>query len=189
MHKAIDYTGKKFRHLTMLQLIRGRGAGRHAVWLARCDCGEIKEVVGKEAARGHVGSCGKCEYSRRLRAGRTEHLGGSRLSLPTAHRLLYTKFLRECNRRNIMCSLSIEEFVDIIGKRCTYCNREPSTILPKSKLRYSYVYLVEPSGPYTLANSLAVCTHCRRMQGPLNSQEYLRHLLESADFVRSILTK
>lgn len=60
--KAEDLTGKKFGRLTVLRRATEqewpRGAGRHAKWLCRCDCGKLTFVQSAELKNGRTKSCG-----------------------------------------------------------------------------------------------------------------------------------
>lgn len=56
MPKFIDITGQKFGMLTALY--RGENQGRRAVWVCRCDCGNIHSVIGECLRGGHSKSCG-----------------------------------------------------------------------------------------------------------------------------------
>ena len=59
---AEDLTGKKFNYLTVIRRATEeeypRGAGRHAKWLCRCDCGNIRFVDSGDLKNGNAKSCG-----------------------------------------------------------------------------------------------------------------------------------
>lgn len=50
-----DMTGKRFGRLTVLKLAEIR---TEAMWLCRCDCGELTTVAGSELRKGGTKSCG-----------------------------------------------------------------------------------------------------------------------------------
>lgn len=51
-----DLTGKKFGRLTVLERTGTRN--RKVVWLCRCDCGQMTEVVSDKLKSGEIQSCG-----------------------------------------------------------------------------------------------------------------------------------
>jgi hypothetical protein len=51
----IDLTGQRFGRLTVRSLARRRYP---AVWRCECDCGTVREIVGKSLLRGLSNSCG-----------------------------------------------------------------------------------------------------------------------------------
>ena len=51
-----DWTGQKFHRLTLLSFVRS--TDRNSLWLARCDCGNEREVDPRMLKRGHTKSCG-----------------------------------------------------------------------------------------------------------------------------------
>lgn len=52
----VDLTGKKFGLLTVIDL-KSRLPGKH-IWSCRCECGKVKEVVGRALRIGQTQSCG-----------------------------------------------------------------------------------------------------------------------------------
>lgn len=64
MSKLRDLTGQKFNRLL---IIKRAGSNEHkkALWLCRCDCGEIITAIGSEMLSGHTNSCG-CLRSERV---------------------------------------------------------------------------------------------------------------------------
>ena len=59
---AEDLTGKKFNKLTVIRRATEkewpRGAGRHAKWLCKCDCGNLTFVQSSDLKNGGTKSCG-----------------------------------------------------------------------------------------------------------------------------------
>lgn len=58
-----DLTGKKFYYLLVLNKTRKDKNG-HWYWRCKCDCGNIKEILGSHLMQGNVKSCG-CYNSKR----------------------------------------------------------------------------------------------------------------------------
>lgn len=57
MARADDITGERFEMLQAIEIV-GTGAGGHAIWLCKCDCGEFKEILAKKLKEGKIKSCG-----------------------------------------------------------------------------------------------------------------------------------
>lgn len=164
-----DYTGRRFHHLTLLKFSRGRGGGKHALWLARCDCGNIKELSPHEVARGSIKTCGTCQYARDLRSKRA--IPGT--PLPTAKRQLYRKYVERAVKSNIEWSLTPEVFGEITGRSCTYCGDPPTLTFKKTKLLYNGIDRVLNDKGYTLDNSVACCGTCNKMKWAFKVEEFL----------------
>ena len=57
MSKINDLTGKKFGKLTVIKYY-GSNKYKRALWLCKCDCGNIKVIVGNSLISGLTISCG-----------------------------------------------------------------------------------------------------------------------------------
>jgi len=57
MSKLIDLTGQKYNKLTVVKR-DGRDKFGHAIWLCRCECGNIKSISGDNIIRELTRSCG-----------------------------------------------------------------------------------------------------------------------------------
>lgn len=172
-----NYAGKKYAHLTMLHFSRGRGAGKHAIWLARCDCGAIKEVVGRFVETGRVKTCGGCEYHKALLGKRGQ---GSRRT-PSPERALYGRYVLQATRKNLEWALTPEDFKEILGKPCWYCGSKTSIGRGKSAPNHSSIDRVEIGIGYTRDNCVSSCQYCSRLKGGLNAGDFLSKVGEIAD--------
>lgn len=174
MGKRIDYTGKKFGHLTMLQFLKGNGNGKHATWLARCDCGNTAEVVGKSVARGSVKTCGKCQLHRDLIARRTQGVRSANRQIAHQYRKLYARYVNGALRRGIGWDLTPEYCVELFKKACTYCGDTKSG-------KYSGIDRIDSDKPYTLDNTVSCCSDCNYMKRTLNLRDFLDKIYKIAD--------
>lgn len=75
-NKIIDLTGKHFGRWTVLGLSENR-RGRRLMWECRCSCGNVKDVVGSNLARGFSLGCG-CKRLGPITHGHTKRLQYSR---------------------------------------------------------------------------------------------------------------
>lgn len=51
-----DLTGKRFGKLTILEYC-GQNKNRYSIWKCQCDCGVIKNIIGKDLKNGKIKSC------------------------------------------------------------------------------------------------------------------------------------
>lgn len=57
MGKLIDLTGQRFGRLKVIKRAK-RKKNRQVMWICKCDCGNIKEIVGVSLRNGDTRSCG-----------------------------------------------------------------------------------------------------------------------------------
>ena len=84
--KAIDLTGQQFERLLVIErdLNKSQAAGKHAYWICRCSCGNVKSIEGSKLRQGIIHSCGCLQRelsSQRLKeriSGTYEDLTGKR---------------------------------------------------------------------------------------------------------------
>lgn len=62
---AKDETGKRYGSLTVLERINKGGKNKAAIWLCRCDCGEILPVYGTVLRTGQRRMCDTCSKKER----------------------------------------------------------------------------------------------------------------------------
>ncbi len=165
MPRKIDYTGRKYSHLTFTARAPSRvdssGASR-TWWYTICDCGNTREVEPRQVAAGRVHSCGKCELGRDLAArGRQEF--GRRRSL---ERKGYTQVIEEAGRKGVVFTLMPNIYVGLVHRKCYYCEQPPGTTIQR------VVQMVNGVG-YTEHNTIAVCPTCYGMRKGLNHAQFL----------------
>ena len=76
--KAIDLTGKRFNRLTVLERTANNSHGR-AMWVCRCDCGNIVTVWGGNLRNGHTQSCGCLQREHASKASRLHGMTKTRI--------------------------------------------------------------------------------------------------------------
>ena len=72
MRKLIDLTGQRFGRLTVIQKASYRPKSHNTYWLCRCDCGNMKEVGGRNLKCGNTKSCG-CYHSEQASKSNSKH--------------------------------------------------------------------------------------------------------------------
>lgn len=185
--KRRDHKGHKYHHLTLLYPTRSGGTGKGVYWMARCDCGQIKEVRGSEAAAGKIKTCGKCEYFHGLVQSAAEQ-GVKVRGWTKAIRVQHMRYIRSAVKRGIEWRLSPEEFLQIVKKDCTYCNDPPR--IYNSKPNYGKGKTVktlmngidrkDSSLGYITGNVVPCCGTCNRMKMAMDESDFRFQVLKIA---------
>ncbi len=63
----IDLTGKRFGMLSVERYSKTTKSG-HAVWICKCDCGNVKEIEGRKLRSGETKACG-CQRGKSISHG------------------------------------------------------------------------------------------------------------------------
>lgn len=80
MGRVIDLTGQKYGRLLVLERAENNSHNK-AMWLCKCDCGNVVKVIGSHLRNGNTSSCG-CLHKEMLRekpSGRTHGMTDTRL--------------------------------------------------------------------------------------------------------------
>ena len=80
-----NLTGRRFGRL-VVRSYRGLSADKSALWECRCDCGNVKTVMGKHLRRGAIQSCG-CFRKERVTETFFKDLGGKKFGRLVALRV------------------------------------------------------------------------------------------------------
>lgn len=172
---ATQYTGLQFGRLILLNKVRSGGKGVGQIWLARCSCGNTREVVARRVVHGEITSCGKCTIPR----GRQEP---TRVSAPI--RRLYLRYARRAAEKSITWELSIGEFATIISSNCTYCGIRPSTGMRRGQgIQYTGIDRVSSTEGYIGRNAISCCTNCRRLKQDYTTEEFISYVLRIAHHI------
>lgn len=91
----VDYTGRRYGKLLVLKRgTRNEKRGLYS-WVCKCDCGNVKEVIGADLRNGNTNSCG-CMSSRNFAGERTKTHGMSSTKIYN----VWCSMLRRCNNPN-----------------------------------------------------------------------------------------
>ena len=95
MNQLIDLTGQKFGKLTVISLEKSDKKRKGAVWLCRCECGNIKAVSSRNLRKGCTKSCG-CSTKEMIGKANTKH----GMNLSRLHRIWSGMKTRCTNSKN-----------------------------------------------------------------------------------------
>lgn len=160
-----DYKGNKYGKLTLLHPIGPGGGDRGHLWMAACECGNTRQVVGKDVAAGRLRSCGKCPK------GMTKQRGGYRARSAEESRLrkLLARTASKALKENTKFALTYNDFHDISLAFCSICH-SATTIQSLS------IEFVDSLQGYTVNNITVICRDCKRHMAGSNLAEYVGYL-------------
>jgi hypothetical protein len=181
-----NHKDKKYNHLTMLYPIRSGGRGKGMYWLAQCDCGRLKEVRGTEAANGYIKTCGGCEHHKALlqsNAMDTALKATGKFSRIAGLRAQLRRYIKSALDRQIIWSLSPEEFLHIVEQDCTYCGAAPRVYKAKQfgrkgrtvKALMNGIDRINSKLGYSMDNVVPCCSVCNRMKMATDTKTFLDH--------------
>lgn len=78
-------------------------------------------------------------------------------------------------------SLTLEEFVEMVVGRCTYCGHRDLT------RGYNGVDRVDSSMAHIQGNCVTACWTCNRMKGDMDVHDWIRHVARIAHFCNHLL--
>jgi len=162
------FPGNKFNQLEVLSFSHSDNRGRK--WYNTiCKCGKEKKIMGSAMVSGNTKSCG-C-YSATLKRERLllpDNLGVKR------HIILQYKI--HAKNRNIPFDLSEDDFINLIDKKCYYCDSEPSNVKKtknfKEGLLYSGIDRKYSKKGYTKENCVPCCSICNYAKSNLPIEKF-----------------
>lgn len=155
MPKIIDYTGSIYGHLTALHKVETE-TKRGAVWMFRCDCGNLKEIEARQVTAGRIKTCGLCELKYKLR----KETRGEKQPLTRAVSILYQRYLRNANKDGVRWELTVEQFRQLSTNSCGICGTRPIIRLKGTRLTYNKIRYNSSILGYTVNNCATCCQEC-----------------------------
>lgn len=169
-----DMAGMRFGKLVVVAPAKSKH--NRARWICKCDCGKECVAVGKTLRKGKKRSCG-C-----IRTGLTVRNAAAQ-SLPSeaAFNSLFSQYRSNSGKRDILFSLSKEEFRVLTSQVCFYCSADPQQVMWNFNRTGNYLYngidRRDNTVGYTVKNCLPCCGNCNRM----------KHIQTSEDFIASCI--
>lgn len=198
--RRTNHKDKKYNHLTMMHPVRYGGNGRGMYWLAQCDCGRLKEVRGSDAAAGYIKTCGQCDYHSALmknNAMDTALKVKGKFSKVAGLRAQLRRYIKGAMDRQIIWSLTPEEFVEIVEQDCTYCGSPPRPYKSKPNRGKGRTVTAVMNGidrvnsreGYIVSNVIPCCSVCNRMKMATDTKTFLDHCMIIASRYDKLLSE
>lgn len=181
--KKTDLTGKKIGKWNVLESFRKNGK---VYWKCVCDCGNKGECTTSTLNSGRSKSCG-CGRSESSKKQWEKY----RAKLPEGYSgkiYFYNIYKNGAKSRNLEFKLEKNEFIDIIGKNCTYCNTSPRQYSLGNSCSYKLICngvdRVDSNIGYLINNCVPCCSVCNVMKSNLSEEEFTNHIKQIHDFLK-----
>lgn len=163
--RAYHRIGEKHGRLTILDKV-GRAKNGSPIVRCLCDCGVIKDFnIGNITYPDMRGtkSCG-C-YAQDVHASKNPWLTE------------YNAYIgNTVKKRNLLFTLSVEEFQHLCSLTCFYCGAEPQSKMDVGKGVKNGIDRIDSSKGYTLDNCVTCCWTCNRMKSNMIDQDFIEHI-------------
>lgn len=161
-----DISGQRFGNLLALNFM-GIDSTNHAIWLCRCDCGNMLSVLYQNLKNKRTKSCGCMKKS--------ENFDGT--MFPQCLRMLKLN----AKNRKLTFTLTDNEAKELMSKPCYYCGKNPSNLMKStaktlSDYKYSGIDRVDNSQGYILENCVPCCKRCNFMKRNLSKSTFIKHI-------------
>lgn len=175
--KKLDFTGRRYGILTVLEETSEYAAFKKPsrLWRCMCDCGN--ECLKAVACFSTMKSCGECITPKRRNA--LDALRGPRM-MPgePAFNAYHHQYERSAKKRSIAFDLSREQFRSLVTAACcTYCGSTTKRPVYSHKKREAFhvfgIDRVDNSKGYTVENSVPCCKVCNRAKDIMTRDEFL----------------
>lgn len=200
--------GKNFGRLIVVSELETRSKHGFRIYSCICACGKVKEISGHSLRAGKTKSCGCLQKELRVKHGKANRGPAGDVTL----NCLETAMRRSAKHRGIVCSLTKEQFRQIITKDCFYCGEAPKRTnyyMKVAQEKYSRFYSdytysqrramspemadrqwVNANGidrkdnaiGYTLDNSVACCFRCNVTKLDGSVEEFIAHCRKIVEF-------
>jgi hypothetical protein len=162
-----DLTGKRFGKLIVIKrtdkpiLNKKRGP----YYLCKCDCAKEKIVWGENLTYNRIVSCGCYRESTKKRP-----YGEA------AKNARYSAYKHDADKRNIVFSLSKEQFVELATQDCFYCGSKPFKIEKNKSNNGDFIYngidRIDNTRGYIEGNMVTCCIICNRAKNSMSSDDF-----------------
>lgn len=173
-----EMIGKIFGKLTVIGEAppyewKNKSGGRNTVrriWSCKCVCGSTQTFWGTRLRSGSSTQCSSCGYKTRPQS--TKRMG-------EYERLFNIKILNRCKKKDMECTLTLEQFIDLVTQNCFYCDEEPKMVgydnnkCAKTELKKcAGVDRIDSSIGYVLENCRPCCKTCNTAKASLSESEF-----------------
>jgi len=187
MNKSTIKLGDIFGHLTVQESCKSEGFGR--VFLCKCQCGNVKRVLGKNLKNGGTISCG-C-YKRTIHSKEPGVASWTKA---------YNGCKNNAKKRNILFSITIEEYKEIASKNCYYCGVSPKNFnkylligeskysestIKRANIHINGIDRKNNDKGYILANCVPCCFECNVAKLNKTIEHFFEHVNRIVEYQKS----
>lgn len=195
-HKRLDISiGDKFGEWTVLNISKIKVAGKLS-YDCICSCGKLRTIKGPKLKSGRNKDC-KCNQIHTHEINNKKPPGQASLNHKENSYKLSAKF------RKIDWKLTTQEFKDLCGKNCHYCDSAPrpfnmylkrdgsvsknflnvkETTIERQWININGVDRLNNEKSYTVDNAVTCCEQCNYMKLDYSFFEFASHCKKIADF-------
>lgn len=134
-------------------------------------CGAIREELYSNSGWNRYPTCPECP----------------RIEL-TYYERRFNEYQQSAKKRGICWNLTLQEFIDIATKKCSYCGEEPTyqsrTIGNKTQIGdiINGIDRVDSNKGYTITNCVSCCTHCNIMKMHYSETDFFNKIKQIYDY-------
>ena len=170
-NRAKDITGQRVGKLTAIKFLRKEN--NRYIWLFRCDCGKEKEVCKQRVLSKLTRSCG-C-----LRGLEPEQ---------ASFNAFYTSYVKGALRRNLLFTISKEDFKKMSKQDCHYCGAEPTkerkgTPHLKGYFRSNGIDRKDNNKGYEPHNCVPCCEFCNFAKDTMSYESFIAWIARAYNHV------
>lgn len=170
----LNLHGHKFGRFTVISESSRKGPSREIFWTVKCDCGNVREVIGSVLNTGRTQSCG-CLAVERSRSATFKGQG-----VMAFNRLVRT-YKRHALARHLEFSISNDDFLRISKSNCTYCGCQPYSEIESEStsggFKYNGLDRIDSALGYTLNNVVPCCHRCNMAKSDMSVTEFREWIL------------
>lgn len=179
--------GNRYGRLVVTN-VEGLGAGKHAVAICQCDCGNVTKVSSHLLKK--IKSCGCSQYDLNFIKKRD---ADSYNCLPKGEAMMnsyFHSYVNAAKKRNLPFTLTKQQFIDLTSMSCHYCGAEPTyKMLYKKDGRPMHnggivvngVDRMNNTDGYSLENSVACCSECNFAKHARSKESFVAHCQRVVD--------
>lgn len=181
--------GDNRKNLHVVEVLSGRGAGKHAKVKVQCACGNTSIMTTQIYKKSNSCGCDRRDSSTWKRSG-PKRMPWQLPKGEAAMNELYGIYQRGAIKRNLTFEISRENFVKIVYSDCHYCGAKPSRRFGQKKCNGNIlcngVDRIDSSLGYSLENCVPACKSCNLSKNNRSYKEFIMHAKSIIEHQKSI---
>ena len=174
-HNKTNIVGKRFGKLLVTASTESKA--NRARWVCQCDCGNKCISTGKTLREGKKQSCGCIKREQSKELVKILHKSNELAFGEAACNHLYSVYKHNADKRNLLYTITIEDFRKLTSSSCYYCNDAPmyshSGVTCSTPYVYNGVDRVDNTIGYVLENCVPCCRICNWMKRTQSQKDFV----------------